>query len=90
MGGGGGVADAAVDWGCRAGADTGVGGRRDALERERKDTQTLPLQDSLWEPCGAAGNTPEWRKKELPRRFTHTQEHVHRPAQPHTAIMWRH
>ena len=56
----------------------------------------------LWKRCGTAGNTPEWRKKELPRKLTHTREdthahtriyihtHTYTHSQSHTAILWRH
>lgn len=50
---------------------------------ESGETRRLYLSRT---PLQAAGNTPEWRKKELPRRFTHTQERAHTHTYTHTHI----
>lgn len=68
-----GVADAAVaavDWGCGAGADTGVGGRRDGLERER--TRRLCLSRT---PLGAVRCS--WQHPGMAKEGTPTQIHAH-------------
>lgn len=53
-------------------------GEETPWREERRAGSTSPGR--LCKRCGAAGNTPEWRKKELPRRFTHTRERTHAHA----------
>lgn len=53
------------------------GGRLWRLEGEETTGAGSAPPGRLCERCRAAGNTPEWRKEELPRRFTHTRELTH-------------
>ena len=101
------VAEQGVGLTRRGGRRGGGGGRLWRLEgeetpwrEERRAGSAHPGR--LWKRCGTAGNTPEWRKKELPRKLTHTREdthahtriyihtHTYTHSQSHTAILWRH